>query len=45
MLQTLLFPEIGVKDDFDPVKTKMTVADLVAEYKIKEAKKFETEEK
>ena len=45
MIQSLLFPEtIGFKD-FDPAKTKMTVADLVAEFKKKEAKEFEEQNK
>lgn len=44
MLQSLLFPEtITTSGFFDPVKTTMSVLDLVNIYKKKEIKDFETE--
>lgn len=41
MLQQLLFPEAIGAENFDPAKTKMTVAHLVEQYKKDEAKQFE----
>ena len=44
MIQSILFPEtIGSIEAFDPVKTKMTVLDLVEKYMKDEIKAFEAE--
>jgi hypothetical protein len=42
MIQQLLFPEVQhqTEQPFDPTKTKLTVADLIANHKVLETKQF-----